>query len=66
MTIRKRFVIAVDGFCDENAEQLAADGVKIFPTRAFIGGIPVDPPTDNASRARVFAAEKNGENSVIP
>lgn len=66
MTIRKRFVIAVDGFCDENAEQLAADGVKIFPTRAFIGGIPVDPPTDNASRDRVFAAAKNGENSVIP
>ena len=66
MTIRKRFVIAVDGFCDENAEQLAADGVKIFPTRTFIGGVPVDPPTDNASRDRVLTAAKTGENSVIP
>ena len=66
MTTKKRFVIAVDGFCDENAEQLAADGVKLFPTRAFIGGIPADEPTDNAARDRILAAAKNGENSVIP
>lgn len=65
MEDRKQFVIAVDGFCDENAEQLIADGVKIFPTKVFIGGEPIDPPTDNAERNRIITLSKNGENTVI-
>ena len=66
MADRNRFVIAVDGFCDENAEQLFADGVKLFPTRVFIGGVPIDPPTSNSERDRILAVSKTSENTVIP
>lgn len=65
MIDRTQFVIAVDGFCDENAEQLVADGVKIFPTNVFIGGEPIDLPTNNAERNHVVSLSKNGENTVI-
>lgn len=66
MADKNRFVIAVDGFCDENAEQLSSDGVKLFPTRVFIGGVPIDPPTSNSERDRIFAVSKTSENTVIP
>lgn len=66
MENEKSFTIVVDGYCDELAEQLTADGVRIFPTRVFCGSEPISPPASNPEREKFYALAKLDERTVIP